>query len=184
MQSFMDLVRQRYSLRSYSTKAVEKEKIERCLEAARLAPSACNAQPWHFIVADEAELVQKIRAACLLPGSRLNSFTASVPVFIAVVGEKPNLSAALGSVVKNKPFYLIDLGIAAEHICLQAADEGLGSCMLGWFDEKKVKKLLGIPSAKRLPLLISLGYPPDDKTVPEKRRKTAKETTSWNLYTK
>jgi len=182
MQSFLDLVRRRYSLRSYSAKPVERDKIERCLEAGRMAPSACNSQPWHFVAVDEAEQVHRIAEACLLPGSKLNSFTASVPAFIAVVAEKPKLSAALGSLVKNKALYLLDLGMAAEHICLQAAEEGLGSCMLGWFNEKKIRRILQIPRSRRIPLLISLGYAPEDAKTPEKRRKSSAETISWNRY--
>lgn len=181
MKSFIDLVKTRFSLRSYSSKSVEKEKIQRCLEAARLAPSACNAQPWHFIVADQPDLVKSLADKTLLAFSKMNRFTAQAPVIVAVIGKKPNLSSQIGSVMKEKPLHLIDLGIAAEHFSLQAVEEGLGSCLLGWYNEKAVKKLLNIPRKERVYLLITLGYPVNDE-IPEKRRKDLDAIVSWNGY--
>ena len=113
--------------------------------------------------------------------SKMNSFVDQVPVITAVIGENPNLSAKLGSIMKNKPLYLLDLGIAAEHFCFQAVEEGLGSCILGWYNERAVKKLLKVPRRKRIYLLITLGYPSDNK-VPNKVRKSFKEIVSWNRY--
>jgi len=181
MKSFLDLVRARYSLRSYQDRPVGREVILRCLEAARLSPSACNAQPWHFTVADEPSLVKSLAAVARLPGTRLNGFVSQAPVIVAVTGESPNGTSRIGSLLKGKPMHLIDIGIAAEHFCLQAADEGLGTCLLGWYDEKAVKKLLGIPRAKRLYLLITLGYPatPD---IPAKQRKPLRTVSGWNGY--
>lgn len=179
--SFLELVKNRQSDRGYLNKPVEKEKIERCLEAARMAPSACNSQPWHFIVVDEPGLKNKI-ADCtsnrLLP---LNHFTKQAPVHITIVMEKANLTSMLGSSIKDKHFPLIDIGIAAEHICLQAADEGLGTCMLGWFNEKEVKKLLKVPNTKRVMLIIIIGYPSKPETR-VKKRKHLSELVSYNQY--
>ncbi len=181
MSTFIELVKNRYSVRSYDGRAVERKAIGRCLEAARLAPSACNAQPWHFVVADENALVKRLAATALLSFSKLNRFAEQAPVIVALIGEKPNLTSSLGTVFKRKPLYLIDLGIAAEHFCLQAVEEGLGTCLLGWYDEKAARKILGLPSGKRIYLLITVGYPLK-KEIPEKKRKNLESISSWNRY--
>lgn len=178
--NFLQLVKQRQSQRNYTDKPVEKEKIERCLEAARLAPSACNAQPWKFIVVDDVDLKNKIAdttANKLLP---LNHWTKQAPVHVVLVLEKPNFTSKIGEMVRDKKFILMDVGIAAEHFCLQAADEGLGTCMIGWFNEKKVKEMLSIPKSKRAMLVISLGYPEGKHR--EKMRKPMDEILSYNRY--
>ena len=178
---FLDLLSKRQSVRGYYDRPVEPEKIERCLEAARLAPSACNAQPWRFIVVDDPELKNAVAGETFSRLVSFNRFTLTAPILVAVVGEKPNLSSQIGGLVKNKQFYLIDIGIAVEHICLQAAEEGLGTCILGWFDEKGIKKLLNIPRQKRLELIISLGYPASEEIRP-KTRKDLTQIVSYNRY--
>lgn len=178
---FYNLVQNRQSDRAYDTRPVARELILRIIEAARLAPSACNAQPWHFIVVDEPELKNKLADAAASRVLGINHFTKQAPVHIVIVMEPANLNSNFGSLVKNKTFPLIDIGIAAEHICLAAKAEGLGSCMLGWFDETAVKKLLGIPKSRRVPLLITLGYPATDEIRP-KRRKNFDDVVSFNKY--
>jgi nitroreductase len=178
---FLDMVRTRQSVRAYKTESLNQDSIERCLEAARLAPSACNAQPWKFVVVDQPELKDALADAMqdkLLP---MNHFTKQAPVHIVIVREGANLSSNMGQVIKNKEYPLIDIGIAVEHFCLQAVEEGLGTCIIGWFNEKKVKKLLGIPSGKRAELIITLGVPASDN-IREKKRKTREEMTSFNGY--
>jgi nitroreductase len=175
---FSELVKHRQSDRIYSDKPVEKEKIIKCLEAARLAPSAVNSQPWKFVIVDDFELKQQI-AECTA-SLAMNKFTFQVPVIIAVVLEKTNLLSTLGSVIQNKEYSLMDVGIAVSHFCLQAADIGLGSCIIGWFNEKKVKKLLHIDAKKRVPLLIALGY--SKSPLKKKIRKPINEISSWNRY--
>ena len=177
---FLDIIRKRQSDRAYITKSIEKEKLERIIEAARLAPSACNAQPWKFIVVDNPELKNKIADCTSSTVLGLNHFTKQAPIHIVIVEEKANFTSSAGSLIKNKTFPLIDIGIAAENICLQATAEGLGSCMIGWFDETKVKKLLNIPKSKRVPLIITIGYP--EKETREKRRKDSNEVISFNRY--
>lgn len=176
----LNLINARQSDRAYLSKSIEKEKIERILEAARLAPSACNAQPWKFIVIDKPELKNKIADCTSSKVLGMNHFTKQAPVHIAIVEEKANFTSNAGSFIKGKHFPLIDIGIAAEHICLQAAAEGLGSCMLGWFDETKVKRLLNVPKSKRIPLIITIGYP--EKETREKRRKNLDDIVSYNSY--
>jgi nitroreductase len=179
--AFLDLVQTRFSVRAYLPQMVEKEKIERCLEAARLAPSACNAQPWKFIVVDEPELREKIARETFSSLFTFNKFVLQAPALVVLVMEKPNVTSQIGSALKKREFNLIDTGIAAEHFCLQAADEGLGTCMLGWFNEKKVKQLLQIPARKRIALIITIGYP-DPKYTRKKVRKGLEEIRSFNKY--
>ncbi len=175
---FENLVQVRQSDRKYRAQPVEKEKIMKCLEAARLSPSACNSQPWKFIVVDSRQLLgQMADAAC---GTGMNKFTYQVPVMVAVVLEKMNVTARIGSMLKDKDYSMMDLGMAVEHFCLQAAELGLGTCIMGWFNEKKIASLLGVPRGKRIPLLISVGYP--DSPTRQKIRKGMDEISSWNKY--
>jgi len=176
---FIDLARRRQSDRGYAERPVERQQIERCLEAAALAPSACNSQPWFFVVVDDPQL--RTRVAGLLQDRVMNRFAPSAPVLVAVVVEKPSLLPRLGGLLKGKPYEWLDVGMAVEHFCLQATQEGLGSCIIGWFDEGGVKELLGVPKSRRVPLVITLGYP-QDPTVRPKVRKGAAATWSYNRY--
>ncbi len=179
---FLDLATRRHSVRAYSARPVDRAIIDRCLEAARLAPSACNSQPWTFIVIDDPVLREALASAAgggMLP---LNHFTRQAPVLVAVVAERANMSARVGSRVKDKPFAMMDVAIAAEHFCLQAADEGLGTCMLGWFDEPRVRSLLDIPSTARPALMLTLGYPDHHSGAAKRRRKPMEQISAWNRY--
>jgi nitroreductase len=174
----LEVIENRQSDRSYKDIPVEAEKIQLCMEAGRLSPSACNAQPWKFIVVDNAELRGEIAASSV--GFGMNKFLSQSPVIVAVVLEKPNASSFIGSVVKGKDYTVMDIGIAVENICLQAAELGLGSCIVGWFNEKKVKQLLHIPKSRKVPLLIAIGYANGEKRT--KIRKSLEEVCSYNRY--
>jgi nitroreductase len=178
--SMLELIRKRQSDRKYSDKPVDKEKLERILEAGRMSPSACNAQPWKFIVITEHDLIQKVAEAASSKLLGMNSFVEEAPVLLVIVREKPNFSSKVGGTIKKRDYSLIDIGIAAENICLQTMAEGLGSCMIGWFDEKKVKKLLAVPGSKRIELIITIGYSLSEQR--EKRRKPPDEKISFNKY--
>jgi nitroreductase len=173
-----EIIKKRQSNRGYKPDAVDNEIIMQCIEAAHLAPSACNAQPWKFVVVEEPDLREQISVAA--EGLGMNKFVAQAPVIIAVVMESANAASAIGSRIKRKDYTQFDLGIAAEHICLQAADLGLGSCIIGWFNERAVKKILQIPFTKRVPLLITLGYSSDEQRV--KNRKKIESIYSFNKY--
>ena len=167
---FLRLVMSRQSDRAYDKEhSVEPEKLERILEAARLAPSACNAQPWKFVVVTDRELSRKVGKAAA--GLGMNKFAKDAPVHILIVEESANITSLLGGKVKDKHFPLIDVGIAASHIVLAAESEGLGSCILGWFDEKEIKQLL---------LDIIVGYPLKEKR--KKIRKVKEKVISYNGY--
>lgn len=175
---FHELILNRQSTRKYLPDDVDRTLVTECIEAARLAPSACNSQPWHFIAVDDKDKIKEIGTAAASLG--MNKFAADVPVIIAVVLEKMNFTAKIGSMLKNKDYCMLDLGIAVEHFCLQAAEKGLGTCILGWFDEKKVAGILGVPGNKRIPLLVTMGYP--DCEIRKKIRKPLEEISSWNSY--
>ena len=179
--SFLSLARKRFSVRAYLPDPVPQEKLERCLEAARLAPSACNAQPWTFIVVGDPEKKSRLADLTSERWLPLNHFTKQAPLMIAVVVEPANFSSRFGGWIKQRDFPLIDIGIAAEHFCLQAVDEGLGACLLGWFQEEKAKSLLGVPRGKRIGLIITLGYPAQD-SIPPKNRKSLAEMVRWDRY--
>ena len=175
---FSELVQKRQSDRKYAPKPVAREHILKCLEAARMAPSACNSQPWKFVVVDDRVKLIQISDAAI--GLGMNKFTVQVPVLVAVVQENMNLEAKAGAVVKNKDYSMMDLGMAVENFCLQAAELGLGTCIMGWFDEKKVKEVLGVPRGRRVQLLIALGH--SDAPTRSKVRKPLEEMSSWNEY--
>ncbi len=209
---FLELANRRQSTRKYDiNRPVEAEKIARIIEAARLAPSACNAQPWHFVVVNDAQLMDGAMDAALNPAEGetqpihfivvdepelkdkvadaasarllgMNHFTKQAPIHILLIEEKVNLSSGIGGVIKDKHFAYLDIGIAAAHICLAAEAEGLGSCMLGWFNEPKIKKLLNIPDSKRVILDILIGYPA--QALRPKKRKPTDEIVSYNTYKK
>ena len=178
MNDFLELVRHRQSDRGYLDKPVEPEKIAKIIEAARLAPSACNSQPWHMIVVDEPTKCAELADALQSVG--MNKFTSQAPCHIVVVMEQPNFSARLGGWIKNKHFPLIDCGIAASYLTLAAADEGLGSCMMGWFDEKRLKRLLGVPRSRRVLLVVSLGY--STQPLRQKQRRALDAVMGDNKY--
>lgn len=174
---FAELAKKRQSDRKYKDQPVEKEKLIQCLETARISPSANNSQPWKFIVVDDFEKKEQI-AECSI-GLGMNKFTHQCPVLVAVVLEQQNFMSTIGSMIKNKNYSLFDIGIAVNQFCLQAADLGLGTCIIGWFDEKKIKKILGVRN-RRVPLLISVGYP--DAPTRDKVRKPLDVMSSWNEY--
>lgn len=180
-EELLNLITARQSQRSFSDRKVEREKLLRCIEAARLAPSACNAQPWKFIIVDDPELKNKVAAGASAKYLGMNHFTQQAPVHVAIVREAANLTSGLGQVIKDKEYPLMDIGIATAHFCLQATAEGLSTCILGWFNEKNIKKLLHIPGRKRLELIILVGYSPD-AVIRDKKRKSTEEILSFNKY--
>ncbi|MFH1118335.1 MAG: nitroreductase family protein [Bacteroidota bacterium] len=180
--TFPELILARQSVRRYTPAPVETVKIMHCLEAARLAPSASNSQPWSFIVVDDALMTREVARATFTDIQLINRFTLLAPAFVVIVIEKARLITRLAMQVKKKEWPLIDIGIAAEHFCLQATELGLGTCMIGWFDEKKLKKLLHIPAEKSIGLIISLGYPEEGYKLRIKVRKRLEEITGHNTY--
>ncbi|MDP3461380.1 MAG: nitroreductase family protein [Bacteroidales bacterium] len=180
--NFSELITKRQSVRHYADREVELEKIIQCIDAARLAPSASNSQPWTFVVVREEPLRNQVAEACSGPLKTFNRFVNEAPVIVVMVIEKPKAITELGGRIKKKDYPLFDIGIAAEHFCLQAAELGLGTCMLGWFSEKKIQKLLHIPPKKTIGLVITLGHTPPDYPLREKIRKPLEKVLRFERY--
>ena len=164
--NFMEIARTRQSCRAYDeTKAVEPEKITAMLEAARLAPSACNGQPYHFTVCRGETAKEVARATA---GMGLNKFATQAPVLI-VVSEKPYVkSAAMGAKLKGNDYRSMDIGIAVAYLTAEATAQGLGTCILGWLDDEKIRKLCDLDQPVRL--VITVGYAKDETIRPKKRK--------------
>jgi len=179
---FEDLIKERQSIRKYTSQPVEKDKLIQCVEAARLAPSAHNTQPWKFIIVDDVELKNNL-AACTTDESKYyNKWTPLAPVIVVLTLEESNFTSRESRSVENKDWPLIDIGIAVEHFCLQATELDLSTCILGWFYEKPVKELLNIPEEKTVALMITVGYAPSNFIARAKKRKPIKEVMAFNTY--
>ena len=179
MKSFLELALSRQSDRAFDkNRQIEREVLERIIEAARLAPSACNGQPWHFTVITDKELLPEVGRATSSLG--MNTFVKDAAALVLITHEGTNITSKLGSSIKDKDFPIMDIGIASAYLTLAAEDEGIGSCILGWFDEKKVKELTGRPANKRLMLIVALGYAAKPKR--KKVRKAWDKVVSFEKY--
>ena len=167
--NFLKIANARQSCRSYEEgREVEPEKLNAILEAVRLAPSACNGQPYHLTVC-RGEMAKQVAAAT--QGMGMNKFASQAPVLI-VISEMPYVkSAALGAKVKGNDYRSIDIGIAAAYLTAEAAAQGLGTCILGWLDDQKLRQLCGLEHPVRL--VITLGYAKD--SLRQKKRKALSE---------
>lgn len=171
---FLELVNKRRSVRKYSERKIPRDLIDRCIETARLAPSASNSQPWSFIVIDDERTKNELCDKAFSGVYMSNVFVKKAPVVVVVITEKANYITRLGGMLRKVQYSLIDVGIACEHLVLQAEELGIGTCWLGWFDEKAVKKVLNLPKSVQIDVMISMGYPTEVKTV-TKKRKTLEE---------
>ena len=174
--NFTEIANARQSCRSYDPcRVVEKEKLDAIVNAARLLPSACNGQPYHFTVCrgDEAKEV-----ALLTRGvGGMNKFAVDAPVLIVISEQPYSKTAALGAKMKHNDYRSLDIGIAAAYLTAEAAAQGLGSCILGWFDDEKIRKICGLSHPVRL--VITLGYPGEKDQPRQKKRKPEEELVSW-----
>lgn len=156
--------------------------IRACVEAARLAPSAENVQPWRFVAIDDSDTRDAFAKAAFGGLYAHTRWASGAPVLIAVCAELDVLANRIGKAIQNMPYYLIDVGIAGEQLVLQAEAMGLGSCWIGWFDYRKAKRFLGIPRRVRLCALIALGYPEKRSGRPPKKRKAVDELIRYNRW--
>jgi nitroreductase len=158
---------------------VEREKIAACLQAARLAPSAHNAQPWRFLVVDDPELKDRLCRKAFTGAYRVSRFAAQAPVLIVVLVRKDIVVHFVGRRIQGTSYHLIDTGIAGEHLVLQAEEMGLGTCWMGWFSRRGARRALGLPRRYKVVALIPVGYPasrPPRETV----RKPLAVVAWWN----
>ena len=165
--NFSEIANTRQSCRSYDpARDVEPEKLEAILQSGRLAPSACNSQPYHMTVCTGAKATA---VAAATQGMGMNKFTAEAPVMIVISEASYNPTAGVGSKVKHNDYRSIDIGILTAYLTAEAAAQGLGSCILGWFDDGKIREICGLRNPVRL--VISLGYAKEDDPLrPKKRR--------------
>lgn len=168
--NFREIAETRQSCRSYNkSREVEQEKIEAIVESARLAPSACNAQPYMLTIC-KGETAKEVANACM--GMGMNRFAEQAPVLV-VVSEMPyNKTAAVGAKLKGNDYRSIDIGIVTAYFTAEATAQGLSTCILGWFDDKKIRSLCGIEYPVRL--VITLGYASEGDTPRPKKRKDLK----------
>ena len=172
---FYEIAQNRQSCRSYdAAREIEEEKLAAILAATQLSPSACNGQPYHLTVC-RGETAKAVAAATT--GMGMNKFAAQAPVLV-VISEEPYVkSAALGAKVKGNDYRSIDIGIAAAYLTAEAAAQGLGSCILGWFDDEKIRKLCDLTAPVRL--VITLGYAKEGDPLRTKKRKDLSELVSY-----
>lgn len=164
--NFTEIAEQRQSCRSYDpTRAVEQEKLDAILRTARLSPSACNGQPYRVTLCRGAAAKEVARA---VGGMGMNKFAADAPVML-VISEMPYVStAALGAKLKKNDYRSIDIGILAAYLTAEATAQGLGSCILGWLDDARIREICSLEGTVRL--VITLGYAKDDTLRPKKRK--------------
>ena len=169
--NFYEIAQARQSCRSYDPiRPVEEEKITAILESARLAPSACNGQPYHFCVC-RGETAKAVAKAT--QGMGMNKFTSDAPVML-VIAEKPYVkSAALGAKVKGNDYRSIDIGIAAAYITAEACAQGLSTCILGWLERDKIQQICGLEDTVRL--VVAIGYAKAGDKLRQKKRKSMEE---------
>ena len=170
---FMTIANARQSCRAYDeTKDVEEEKLTAILEAARLAPSACNSQPYHFTVC-RGEVAKQVAKAT--QGMGMNKFSSQAPVLIVLSEEGYNPTAAVGAKVRGIDYRSIDIGLTAAYLTAEATAQGLSTCILGWLDDAKIREICGLSHPVRL--VITLGYGADVQR--EKKRKSLTELVSY-----
>ena len=172
---FIEIANARQSCRSYDeSRAVEPEKLKSMLEAARLAPSACNGQPYHFTVCT-GNLAKQVAEATR--GPALNKFAVQAPVLIVISEEPYVASAGAGAKVKNNDYRSIDIGITCAYLTAEAAAQGLGTCILGWFDDAKLRELCHLSHPVRL--VVTVGYAKEGDPLRAKKRKPMDELTTY-----
>ena len=168
MTELVKIMQQRHSCRKFLDKAVENEKIVACINAASLAPSACNTQPYHFYVANTPETV----------AAAAKSVTAhNAKAIVIVTQEHADMPTTLGEAVR-KDFRHFDIGLALENFLLEATELGLGTCILGCFNEEKLKSSFRIPSPKKIALVVAMGYSAE-KEIPAKKRRPLEESITY-----
>ena len=172
--NFTEIALTRQSCRSYdAARDVEPEKLDAVLAAARLAPSACNSQPYHFTVC-RGQSAKDVAAAT--QGMGMNKFSSQAPVLIVISEADYNRTAAMGAKVKGNDYRSIDIGITTAYLTAEATAQGLSTCILGWLDDNKIRKICGIDHPVRL--VITLGYAKDEP-IRNKKRKELSELVSY-----
>ena len=173
---YMELITKRESCRKYADRAVEQEKIERCIEAARLAPSACNGQPWRYFVVRTPEKLNEVRP--MMQGGGMNAFLDGCPVLVIVAETGGCIAERLGGTVSRVDFRPFDIGLSISQFCCEATEQGLSTCILGWMNREKMKKLLPLDAGESPVMAIALGYAATED-IRVKKRKTTEQIVTY-----
>ena len=172
--NFMEIAENRQSCRNYAEiQPVPEEALKSILRAGQLAPSACNSQPYHFTVC-RGESARKVAEA--VQGMGMNRFADRVPVFLVISEHSYNGTAAVGARVKKNDYRSVDIGIAAAYLTAEATAQGLGSCILGWFDDGKLREICGLHHPVRL--VIALGCAAEGDPLRTKKRRKLEDLVS------
>ena len=173
--NFTEIAQNRQSCRSYdASREVEQEKLNAILESARLAPSACNAQPYKITVC-RGEAAAKVAKA--VQGMGMNKFASDAPVLLVLSEQPYNATAALGAKVKKNDYRSIDIGIMTAYLTAEATAQGLSTCILGWLDDAEIRKICDLDAPVRL--VVTLGYAKEDDKLRQKKRKDMTELVAY-----
>ncbi len=176
---FQRILAGRRSIRRYLPTPVEPDKLRACLEAARIAPSAHNAQPCRIVVVDEPGLKDRLAEKAFSGLYRGSKFAAAAPVILVLLAKRSFVAHQLGSRYHRVHYYLVDIGVAGEHIVLQAQELGLATCWMGWFSRRHVRKVLNVPRRLKIVALMPVGYA-EKRPTREPPRKTLEEMAAFN----
>jgi nitroreductase len=176
----MDVIARRVSCRGYRSDPVPEAHLHQILEAARLAPSACNQQPWRFAVVRDAEARRRIVEDGFLPGIKM-TWALDAPVHVVIGMERAFVTHRLAAAVSGVDYPWVDIGIAGEHLVLAATELGLGTCWIGWIKPRVVAKIVNWPRTVKPVIVITVGLPRDPTvgTLPALRRKPLDELARW-----
>jgi nitroreductase len=173
------ILRRRRSIRRYLETPVEPGKVRICLEAARIAPSSHNAQPWRFVVIDDPAIKQRLAAAAFSGIYAGSKFAAKAPVLVVLLAKRDLVAHHLGARFQRVPYFLIDMGIAGEHFVLQAEELGLATCWMGWINYRRIRKVLKVPRKFTIVAMMPLGYA-EKRPQREPPRRTLDEIAFFN----
>jgi nitroreductase len=176
----LTVIRERRSVRRFDPRPVERDKILACVEAARLAPSAENAQPCRYVILEDPKIRAAFGEKAFSGIYRATRWAIQAPVIVAILAKIEFTAGRLGPLIQGTPYYFIDVGISGEHFILQARSLGLGTCWIGWFNNRKARKFLKGPRSMRVAQLIAVGYPHPSWKPRELRRKDLDEIVRWN----
>lgn len=167
---FLSLAKSRQSVREYCDRSVDRQLIDKCCEAARIAPSACNGQPWSFHILDNKDRIAGLRKKVFSGIYSISAWASNAPVIIAVAMHRPALGPGIGGRITETQYNLIDVSIAADHFVLQATEIGLGTCWIGWFNREELQKAFGLEDDLSVFFLLTLGYPVNPNLRMKKRK--------------
>ncbi len=171
------LMQDRRSVRKFLGTPVPREKITACLEAARLAPSAQNVQPWRFIVIDDPKLKHEFSEEVFGGIYYPTKFAAHAPVLVLVLSRPDIVASRLGKQVQGVAFHLIDIGIAGEHLVLAAQEQGLGTCWIGWFNPRRARKFFKVPRSYKPVCILAMGF--FEKREPRPKNRKELDEIAW-----